>query len=123
MNKRVLSVGNCAADHRAISGLLEKQFAAQVVPANSLSTTLEQLRSESYALVLVNRILDLDGSDGLKVIAQIKADAALRHVPVMMITNFPEHQQVAQLAGAVEGFGKQALGTPETVARLAPFLT
>ena len=73
--------------------------------------------------MLVNRKLDIDYSDGLEVIERIKQDPQLRSLPVMMITNFAEHQQQAVQAGAVEGFGKQSLRAPETLQKLEPFLS
>jgi hypothetical protein len=40
----------------------------------------------------------------------------------MLITNYPEHQQQAVSLGALYGFGKLELGTPETLARLKSVL-
>ena len=108
MTRRVLSVGNCGPDNRAITLMLEEYFSAKVIPVNDLPQTLEQLR-DAVDLILVNRVLDRDGSDGLEVIRQIKSASNQPDTPVMMITNFPEHQQRALDAGALEGFGKQAL--------------
>ncbi len=112
MSKRVLSVGNCVPDNRAIAAMIESQFQAEVLSAESLVQTLALMRAQSFDLVLVNRVLDRDGSDGLEVIRQIKAAADLCDTPVMLITNFPEYQQRRQEAGALEGFGKQALHAP-----------
>lgn len=122
MSKRVLSVGNCVPDNRAITAILESQFGAKVVPVDNASQTLEQLRGQPFDLVLVNRVLDRDGGDGLDVIRQIKAAVEVQHTPVMMITNFPDHQQLAQAAGAVEGFGKSALRADATRAKLQTLL-
>ncbi len=123
MKKRVLNVGHCGPDHRAIATMLEHHFAADVAAADSLAQTLEMLRAQSFDLVLVNRVFDRNGSDGLEVIRQIKAAPDLAETPLMMITNFPDHQQRAQDAGALEGFGKQALHTSETHAKLKPLLS
>jgi CheY-like chemotaxis protein len=123
MPKRVLDVGNCGPDHAAIRRLIEDHFAATVVQAHHVDDTLALLREENFHLVLVNRKLDLDYSDGLGVIEQIKADAQLRHVPVMMVTNYAEHQQQAIQAGAEPGFGKLALLDPSTVKNLSRFLS
>jgi CheY-like chemotaxis protein len=120
--KRVLDVGNCAMDHGAISALLAAQFGAQVEQAHGPEDALELLRRERYDLVLVNRMLDRDGSEGLELIRQIKADAELAKTPCMLITNFPEHQAAAVAAGAERGFGKKCLADPETVERLRKFL-
>ena len=58
-------------------------------------------------------------SDGIDVIRALKADAELSKTPVMLVTNFAEHQQLAVAAGAVEGFGKQSLRDPATREKLA----
>ena len=123
MSKRVLDVGNCSADHRAIASLITRQFSAEVVRAADLADATRQLQSESFDLVLVNRQLNSDRGDGLEAIRHIKRDPRLAHVPVMLVSNFPEYQQEAVQAGAVEGFGKQSLHTNETVERLKPLLS
>ena len=45
-----------------------------------------------------------------------------RSIPVMLVTNYPEHQQQAIAAGAEPGFGKAELASPATLAKLAKFL-
>ena len=122
MSKRVLDVGNCAPDHAAIRGMLEKSFHADVAQADGLEDALAALRKEPFDLVLVNRKLDQDYSDGLDVIKAIKADAKLTSVPCMLITNYPDQQQAALAAGAAYGFGKKELHIDQTHARLAKYL-
>jgi len=102
--------------------MLQKHFTADVESADNLSQTINQLRNHRYHLVLVNRILDKDGSEGLEVIRQIRQHPDLRDTPLMMITNYAEHQQLAQEVGALKGFGKQSIEAPETLARLQPLL-
>jgi CheY-like chemotaxis protein len=123
MRRRVLEVGNCWADHAAIRSLLKREFGAEVDRGDGLDDTVAALRKDTFALVLVNRKLDRDGSDGLKIIQAIKSDPDVKSVPVMMITNYDDHQQQAVAAGAEWGFGKSHLGDPATVDRLRPFLT
>jgi CheY-like chemotaxis protein len=123
MTNRVLDVGNCVPDHAAIRTMLEKKFRADVVQADGLHDALAALREEPFDLVLVNRKLDHDYSDGLDIIKQIKADAKLSSVPCMLITNYADQQQVAVAAGAEYGFGKKELYSTETQSRLAQFLT
>ncbi len=122
MSKRVLDVGNCVPDHAAIRRLLETTFHADVAQADGSADALALLKQEPFDLVLVNRKLDMDYSDGLDIIQQIKADAALAKLPCMLITNYPDQQQVAVAAGAEYGFGKKELHTPTTHSRLAKFL-
>ena len=121
--KRVLSVGNCVADHWAMSTTIQRDFSVEVVSARTADEALALLQRESFALVMVNRLLDADGTTGLELIQRIKADEQLRQVPVMLISNYPEAQAEAEQAGAVPGFGKAALGESQTVDRLRPFLT
>ena len=122
MPKRVLDVGNCSLDHGSIRGLLERQFRAEVVQAHGPDDALDLLRREHFDLVLVNRKLDADYSDGLEIIKQIKADPELAKTPCMLVTNYAEHQQQAVDAGAEPGFGKMQYGEPATLERLKRFL-
>lgn len=123
MRKRVLDVGNCVPDHAAIRHLLESGFQAEVVQAHGPDDTLRALAGQHFDLVLVNRKLDQDYSDGLAIIEQIKLDPALAKIPCMLITNYPEHQDAAVAAGAERGFGKKELRTPETHQKIARILS
>ncbi len=120
--KHVLDVGQCGADHGAIRHLIAGQFDADVTAADDPQDALAQLRAGSFDLVLVNRKLDADGSDGLELIRRIKADGPLASVPVMLVTNYAEYQEQAIAAGAETGFGKAQLGAPHTRALLEKFL-
>ncbi len=122
MKKHVLDVGQCQMDHGALRRLIEGKFAAEVAQAHSAEQALAQLRSRQFDLVLVNRKLDADDSDGLEIIKQIKADPELSGVNVMLVTNYSEHQEQAVAVGAVPGFGKSELTAPATLERLKPFL-
>lgn len=122
MTKRVLDVGQCPPDHMMIRRMLERHFDVAVAQADGPDDALAALREQPFDLVLVNRKLDQDYSDGVEVIRRIKADAELSGVPVMLVTNYAEHQDLAVAAGAERGFGKQALDRPETVERLARVL-
>jgi CheY-like chemotaxis protein len=121
--KRVLDVGNCSLDHGNISTMLEREFGAEVKQTHLADDTLAELRKGKFDLVLINRKLDADYSDGMEILTAIKRDPQLAEVPVMVITNYPEHQDAAVAAGAVRGFGKKAINSPETRERLAPLLS
>jgi CheY-like chemotaxis protein len=123
MSKRVLDVGNCVPDHAAIRAMLERTFGADVLQTDGPDDTLAVLRREPIDLVLVNRKLDQDYSDGLEIIKAIKADAKLAGLPCMIVSNYADQQQVAVAAGAEYGFGKKELSADETRRRLAKFLT
>ncbi len=122
MAKRVLDVGNCGPDFSTIESFLSGRFGSEVAQAHGADDALEKLRSGAFDLVLVNRKLDRDYSDGIEVIKQIKSDVELKDVPVMLVTNFPEHQDAAEAIGAQRGFGKLELEKPETEERLRKIL-
>jgi CheY-like chemotaxis protein len=122
MPKRVLDVGNCDLDHGTIRSLLEQTFRAVVVRAHGPDDTLAKLRSGAFDLVLINRKLDQDYSDGLDILKAIKSDAAFAETPVMLITNYEEHQAAAVAEGAEPGFGKLSLRSTQTIERLGRFL-
>jgi two-component system, chemotaxis family, chemotaxis protein CheY len=120
--KRVLSVGQCMADHGAISRTLQRHFGAEIEAVDTAADALARLRQEVYNLVLVNRVGDADGASGVSLVEQLKADEALRAIPVMLVSNYEDAQREAVQAGALPGFGKAALGQPHMLARLAPLL-
>jgi len=122
MTKRVLDVGNCGPDHMAIRNYLTRSFDCEVVQVDDAQGALAELRANRFDLVLVNRKLDIDYSDGIEVIRAIQADPVASQVPVMLVTNYPEHQDAAVALGAVRGFGKLEFGKPETREKLAPIL-
>lgn len=120
--RRVLDVGNCSPDHRSIRRLLQVNFDADVVQAHGRADTLELVRREHYDLVLVNRKLDRDSSDGIEIIEAIKTDQSLKDIPVMLITNFAKYQDEAVAFGAMPGFGKLDFDAPETIDKLKSVL-
>jgi two-component system chemotaxis response regulator CheY len=122
MTKQVLDVGQCVPDHAAIRRLLESNFQVHVVQTDSLAETLDELRRRPFDLVLINRKLDLDYTDGIEILRAMKSDPELAPIPVMLVTNFAEHQQLAIEAGAVPGFGKNDLRSPATLAKLKAIL-
>ena len=123
MPKQVLDVGNCAPDHTTISATLMKHFAVEVFRADQASDALDILKREKMDLILVNRKLDIDYSDGLEVIKKIKSESDLTKIPIMLVTNHDEYQQAAIAEGAVFGFGKLSLNEQTTLDRLAKFLS
>lgn len=123
MVRRVLDVGQCGPDHGAICRMLERAFEVDVVSADGLEDTLARLRAEKFDLVMINRKLDIDYSDGLEIVSRLKADPELASLPVMLVSNYAEYQDAAVAAGAVHGFGKARLSDPATVERLRPWLS
>ena len=119
---RVLDVGNCGPDHSSIRRMLTANFGAEVSQTHGLDDTLAALAKISFDLVLINRKLDSDYSDGTAILERIKAQPEYLNLPVMIITNYAEHQATAVALGALSGFGKLEINTPETRAKLANVL-
>jgi two-component system chemotaxis response regulator CheY len=120
--RRVLSVGQCFADHSSISRVLRTAYGAEVVAADTPQEALDRLREGDFRLVLVNRVLDSTGRPGLEVVRAIQAEEQLREVPVMLVSNYEDAQAEAVREGAVPGFGKASLGQPHMLARVEPHL-
>jgi CheY-like chemotaxis protein len=116
--KRVLSLGQCLADHGAIGHVLRNHFGAEFVGVDTATEALTRLQQEAFDLILVNRILDADGSLGVEVIRRLKDNMRLAEIPVMLVSNYADAQEEAEQAGAVRGFGKAALGQPPMMERL-----
>ena len=122
MTKKVLDVGNCGPDFASITRFLTGKFDCTVDQAHGPEDALSKLRAGDYALVTINRKLDRDYTDGVEILKAIKADADISSVPVILITNYEEHQDAAVQLGAERGFGKLEYEKPETLAKLEPIL-
>ncbi len=110
--RRILSVGQCGFDHGNISRTLRTTFGADVVRVDTADEAVEQLQQGTFALVLVNRVFDSDGSSGLDLLRRLKETPELSQTPVMLVSNHEDAQQQAVAAGALPGFGKASLGQP-----------
>ena len=122
MTKMVLDVGNCGPDHAAIRNFIEGRFDARVIQADAWADTAAILEREPVDLILVNRKLDVDYSDGLEVVRRLKASPKWSAIPVMLVTNYEEHQRLAVKEGALPGFGKLELTLPRTEERIGQVL-
>jgi CheY-like chemotaxis protein len=120
--RRVLSVGQCRPDQYALTRTLQAHFTVEVEAADTAPEALARLRAGTYALVLVNRVFDLDSDSGLRFIEELRGDEQLRTTPVMLVSNHDDAQAQAAELGAAPGFGKGALGQPAMLDRLRPFL-
>ena len=122
MAKQVLSVGQCLPDDGSLLRFLTRHFEVQLVRSPDKEDALARIRSQHFDLILVNRKLDADYSEGLEVIKSIQADHDINTTPVMLVSNYPDAQDKAVLAGAVPGFGKLEMNSPEVIERLRKYL-
>lgn len=119
---RLLDVGNCDFDHGLLRALLEANFDVRIDRVMFVSEAVETLVRTRFDLVLVNRRIFADDSDGGALIRLMKADPELSGIPVMLVSNFPEAQERAVADGARRGFGKAALDDPRTIDLLSQYL-
>ncbi len=122
LTKRVLSVGQCSADHSALARTFRSHFGAEVVSADSAAEALGLMEGEAFDLVLVNRVFDADGTSGLEFLRQLTQEPPRANVPVMLVSNHDWAQDEAVKAGARHGFGKASLGQPQMLARVREVL-
>jgi len=108
--KVVLDVGQCDPDHASIRKVMQ-DCGYEVTRVHTGDDAKKLLRQGGVALVLVNRILDRDGSDGMELIREL---IAIGGAPVMLVSNYPEYQQRAVAMGAKPGFGKATLREAST---------
>lgn len=118
MTKRVLAVGNCSYDHGNLAAAICEHFDAEVQAASHADEALRLLTESHFNLVLVNRVLEADRSSGLDLIRRLKPVSQHGDFVVMLVSNFLDAQEEAIAAGAEPGFGKKALRSAETIARL-----
>ncbi len=123
MPRQVLSVGQCVPDEAALERFLKANFDVRITQAETAADALDLLRKSAYNLVLINRKLDADYTDGTEILRAIKADEMLHTTPVMIVSNYPEYQDAAVHLGALYGFGKAELGRSDVIARLTPLLS
>ncbi|HAH46011.1 response regulator [Gimesia sp.] len=122
MVKRVLSVGQCVPDTSSLMRFLTSHFDVEIDQSDVETDTLEKLKASEYDLVLINRKLDADYSDGIELIQKIRATSEIKPSPLMLVSNYPEYQEQAVEVGAVYGIGKDQYRDPQTAARLKPYL-
>jgi CheY-like chemotaxis protein len=122
MTKTVLDIGNCNPDHASIERMLTSRYDVAVLRADQLNDTIELLRKHKVDLIVINRKLDIDYSDGIEILRHLKHDNDTKSIPVMIISNYPEQQLAAVAEGAEYGFGKLEYSQPSTHERLSRFL-
>ncbi len=122
MTKKVLNVGQCNPDNSSISRMLNENFDVQIVTAESHEEAVQLASETSFDLVLLNRIYDATGTEGMATLKALKEADSTRETPVMLVSNFQDAQEAAVSAGANQGFGKSALAEPTTIDRLQEFL-
>ena len=102
--------------------MLSEEFSADVEQAANSEEAFRAVRAGHFDLVLVNRILDADGTSGLDLIQRLRSHKETLATPVMLVSNYAEAQDAAVALGAKRGFGKDAMTNRETRDPLASLL-
>ena len=92
----VLIVDDIEANRDVLSQRLERQGYA-VTTAENGRQALERLRVDAFDLVLLD--IMMPEMDGYEVLQRLKADEALRHIPVIMISALSELDSVVRCIG------------------------
>jgi response regulator RpfG family c-di-GMP phosphodiesterase len=122
VSRKVLDVGQCNPDHSRISKFLKREFDVEVQRAYSFDEAVKSALDTPFDLILINRILDADGTAGMAILHELKSQPSTADVPVMIVSNYQDAQDTAVESGAVRGFGKSELNNPATKDSLAEYL-
>ena len=87
------------------------------------SAELHKALVDGVDLILFNRELGygFEPDTGVETIKALRQTHG--HVPMMLVSNYPDAQQAAVAAGAMPGFGKRELGSPKVAEMLRGALT
>lgn len=102
--------------------MLTTHYDVQVLRSHQLSDALQVLSQQNVDLVVINRKLDIDYTDGVDILKHLKQHDDFKSIPTMIITNYPDQQLAAVAEGAEYGFGKLQYSDPSTHERLSRFL-
>ncbi len=120
--QKLLIVGQCDFDYQRISFVVKKNYNIEIHRADLFDDAIQSALDTQYDLIMINRLLDIDRSEGMAVLHELKSNPQTEHTPVMIISDYQEAQEAAVAAGASLGFGKATLDTPQTFALLSNFL-
>ena len=114
---KVVLVGHCGFDQGSIGRAVVKALPGVAVESVYDTADLDR-HAGPEALLLVNRVLD--GRFGTGSGVDLIAELSRRDNPpkMMLISNYPDAQAKAVEAGALPGFGKNALRDPQTAQKL-----
>lgn len=121
--KKILSIGQCCADHSSISRLLIQNFQIEIINADNSKEAESLINAGPFSLILVNRIFDSNGESGLAFIEKYCSQQTSTTTPIMLVSNFEDAQKDAVKHGAIPGFGKNALTSSDTMLKIKNLLS
>ncbi len=81
---KFLVVDDFSTMRRIVRGLLKEMGCNHVEEAEDGSVALQMLRANKYDFVVSD--INMPNMNGFDLLKAVKADAALRHIPVLMVT-------------------------------------
>ena len=111
MPKRILLVGHCGVDGPRLKDELSKALPSTKVERINSDEELRAACEQGADLLLVNREPFGFDCEGLDIIREIRSEHP--DCKVMLVSDLPDAQDKAVEAGAVKGFGKSELGSPQ----------
>jgi response regulator RpfG family c-di-GMP phosphodiesterase len=102
--------------------VFQQFFGVEIVSVDSWHEAQSAVCEQECHLILVNRVLDVNGASGVEIIKQLKSSPDTDRIPVMLVSNYDDAQLQAEQLGAARGFGKAALGQPAMLARVRSIL-
>ena len=120
--RKLLIVGQCDFDYQRISFVLSKIYDIEFHRADSFDDAIQKSLDQQFDLIMINRLMDLDRSEGMAILHELKSNPQTENTPAMIISDFQDAQEAAVAAGASPGFGKARLDTPQTFELLSNFL-
>lgn len=102
-NLRILVVDDFSTMRRIIRNLLQDLGFKNISEADDGSTALTALRESEFDFVVTD--WNMPGVTGIDLLRAIRADAKLKHLPVLMVTAEGKREQIVEAAQAgVNGY-------------------
>ena len=102
-NMRILIVDDFSTMRRIIKNLLNDLGFFNTAEADDGHSALAELRKASFDLVVTD--WNMPGMPGIELLKQVRADAALAKIPVLMVTAEAKREQIIEAAQAgVNGY-------------------
>ena len=93
---RFLVVDDFSTMRRIVRGLLKEMACNNVAEAEDGAEALSMLRAQRFDFVVSD--INMPNMDGFELLEAIKADAALRHLPVLMVTAEARKEDIVRAA-------------------------
>jgi hypothetical protein len=118
--KHVVLVGHCSPDSSHLTMVLRAAVPSAKITRVVDDAGVERALKDGADLLLVNRAMEHGYSEaiGTDYIRKLRTLPGAQNVKMMLISNYPDAQEAAVKEGALPGFGKSNLMTPETKRKL-----